>query len=97
MQAKKKRTRNTGYIIAGLRKLMKDPTATVRQKLDAIDRLAIIYGAYEVDLKPTRTIKTIPTESAPIEVISVDDEGEELLRKFNEKYYNGGDNAGNNA
>lgn len=95
MLATKKRTRNTGYVIAGLRAIVKDKTATVRQRLDALDRLAIIYGAYEIDLKPSRTTtKTSPEEIVPVEVVAPDDEGEQLLKQFNERHYNGGANAG---
>jgi hypothetical protein len=93
MLATKKRTRNTGYVIAGLRAIVKDKTATIRQRLDALDRLAIIYKAYEIDLKPTRTIKISPEEIVPVEVVAPDDEGEQLLKQFNERHYNGGDNA----
>lgn len=89
--------RSRDFIKAELRKIAKNPEASFRQRLDALDRLAMIDKVYVVELIPQgfgRTAKLTPEE--PITVappLAETDEGAELLKQFNEKFYNKGENV----
>lgn len=91
------KSRSKDFIKGELRRIAKNELATIRQKLDALIWLAMIDGIY----KPSRMLVRMPTppQTPPIPqvIVGSDEEGDELLRQFNEQHYNGGNNAGSNT